>query len=603
MVSDGSRGEHRAWPAGKVVVVRRILAFSGLVLTVLTVGACQQVFGISDATQIPGGAGGGGGADGGVTHRGGSGGTHQDAGKTSTHRDAAADAREEDAKADAGHHDAAREDAAGDASEPGNAGDAGDGGHPADAGDGGQSQDAGDAGQDAGPKVCSPTTCPSGCCGTDGLCHTDESKTTCGTGGISCVICGTADTCTAGECVPKCNSANCASGCCDAIGTCITATSDTACGTNGAACGPCMGSNHCVSGACGCTSTTDCPAFQACNSGHCTGACSGAVPCNGGCCNPSNNQCTPGNTGPSCGTGGAMCSVCTGATTGTACISSTSACGCNSYADCPSEYACNASHVCTKNCSNGVNGVPCNGGCCDGTTCQAGNTNSLCGGSTSACQTCPEYETCQNQACVVTACADGGACTNGGCCVDGKCQAGAAAAGCGPTCANCTNANQTAGYACLSSTKCGCNSFADCPPNYACVSNQCAQTSCDGVTTLCNQGCCNGGTCVVGTSLYACGYNGMQCVDVHLFSHWTSCEVLDGGGTPFATTGGSGVSCPGTECAGLVCPTVDGGAPEGAAAIVVQEQYGACDCFCGCNSSTDCPSLSMPCVDNLCLQP
>lgn len=139
---------------------------------------------------------------------------------------------------------------------------------------------------DSGPGACSPATCAGGCCGTDGQCHTDETVTTCGTGGGSCTDCAAGQACTAGACVAKCTPANCATGCCDATGTCVTATTDTQCGTAGVVCGACTGTNTCVEGSCGCAKSSDCPTGTACDATtlKCTSSCAGNLVCQNSCC-------------------------------------------------------------------------------------------------------------------------------------------------------------------------------------------------------------------------------------------------------------------------------------------------------------------------------
>ncbi|MBL8922067.1 MAG: hypothetical protein JNJ54_24670 [Myxococcaceae bacterium] len=52
-----------------------------------------------------------------------------------------------------------------------------------------------------GSRACSPTTCPTGCCSTSGLCESGSSGTACGSRGAACTSCGVTATCIAGACM------------------------------------------------------------------------------------------------------------------------------------------------------------------------------------------------------------------------------------------------------------------------------------------------------------------------------------------------------------------------------------------------------------------
>ena len=71
--------------------------------------------------------------------------------------------------------------------------------------------------------ACGPSNCAAGCCGTDGLCHADESSSLCGLGGKGCVSC--LDSSAGHVCMPS-------------------------------------------GGTCGCTQTTDCPPGLACQTAN-----------------------------------------------------------------------------------------------------------------------------------------------------------------------------------------------------------------------------------------------------------------------------------------------------------------------------------------------
>ena len=184
------------------------------------------------------------------------------------------------------------------------------------------------------------STCATGCCGSsDGQCHTQDSFDAALEADLQHVT--AAQSCTGGVCANKCTAATCPNGCCDSSGNCVTTLTDGQCGTNGAACGACTGSNHCTQGQCGCSTSADCPMYQACQPDHvCSNSCGATATCNGGCCNQATSQCAQGTASAACGTNSGMCAVCAGSTQGSVCESNGS-CGCSVAGNCRAGSACN----------------------------------------------------------------------------------------------------------------------------------------------------------------------------------------------------------------------------------------------------------------------
>jgi hypothetical protein len=188
--------------------------------------------------------------------------------------------------------------------------------------------------------------------------------------------------------------------------------------------------------------------------------------------------------------------------------------------------------ICTNKESDPQNCGACNNMCTGGTVCEGG-----------ACQ------------------CSGGAHLCAGACVPNDANA------CGPNCTPCI-----AGQGCFAGT-CRCISGAGCPALApACnTSSHTCSSSCDGVTSICNGGCCSNGTCQPGNVYGACGAGGGQCA--------TSCQ-LDACDT-LPEWGGGSCECGNNDdsyCTGV--PTGPRCVPPGDG----QE--------CGCLSDADCPSSS-----------
>jgi hypothetical protein len=219
--------------------------------------------------------------------------------------------------------------------------------------------------------------------------------------------------------------------------------------------------------------------------------------------------------------------------------------GCTGPSDCPTGQACDTTAgVCTMTCSATQ---PCNGGCCNGTSCAVGDQPDACALGQPMCGSCVGksagtacIDTSGTKSCGCTSASDcpanlacnttthtcGPACDmntpcNGGCCsaaTGGTCQTGNLDAVCGNNgglCAACAS-NQN-GHKCVAMTgggQCGCAAFpGDCPASStACTNNLCVN-ACD-ASTPCLSGCCSSsasGTCQLGNVQGACGAAGSIC--------------------------------------------------------------------------------------------
>ena len=184
--------------------------------------------------------------------------------------------------------------------------------------------------------TCTPQTCPKGCCDEGGVCQPGNTKQACGTGAVTCTVCGPNQTCSpqTGTCRdnPPCSPQNCPNGCCDASGTCrrnqqgchgggspccagccgddgsgtVTCQSGDnieACGANGAACVECDPfQGHCANGRC------------QCDAAYCAQVGSPNGCCENGPGKP--GECFSGTIPQACGSDGAQCVSCP---TGTVC--------------------------------------------------------------------------------------------------------------------------------------------------------------------------------------------------------------------------------------------------------------------------------------------
>ena len=178
----------------------------------------------------------------------------------------------------------------------------------------------------------------------------------CGSGGEACSVCGAEETCKDGKCIDKpCTPSSCPMGCC--LGTqCLNGDTDMACGTGGESCAQCTGDTVCKDSKC------EVP----CGPGTCPG-----------CCNAM-GKCLMGDTDMACGSGGKACTQCAG-----------------------DEKCQNGQCVklsCSQTCKNNTQYGP-SGGCCAGSTCKAGDTDTACGDGGDPCEACRSGFECQFQEC------------------------------------------------------------------------------------------------------------------------------------------------------------------------------------------------------------
>jgi len=204
---------------------------------------------------------------------------------------------------------------------------------------------------------CGPANC-GGCCAPNGTCITPSNTIfACGSGGGSCSVCGSTQSCSSGVCIN-----NACSGCLDASNTCQLGTSSGACGQNGNACASCSSGQRCVNGSCESNSCVpNCVGLQ-CGSDGCGGSC-GTCPA-GQTCNSSDqcaSTCVPQCSGKQCGSDG---------------------CG-GTCGSCPIGDACNGNGQCSGTCTPQCSGKQCGSDGCGGTcgTCPSGqscNASSQC---------------------------------------------------------------------------------------------------------------------------------------------------------------------------------------------------------------------------------
>jgi hypothetical protein len=241
-----------------------------------------------------------------------------------------------------------------------------------------------------------------------------------------------------------CDPTTC-SGCC-LEGICFPGDTSLACGVHGAACSACPGKQVC-------SSLGICVNPPQCDIANCTN----------GCCD-AQNQCQSGKVGSACGTGGQPCSKC------------------NNGEICDVDQRICETQLCSAaNCT----------GCCgaDG-KCNAGTTNSACGGNGFACTACTgtskcnANRICENQGCDAATCP--------GCCdANGVCQMS-------------------------SSSHCGYNGFTcvTCGSGQTCDINSKTCTSPQSCTSANCNGCCGAdNACHSGNTPTSCGFSGFSCSD------------------------------------------------------------------------------------------
>lgn len=227
-------------------------------------------------------------------------------------------------------------------------------------------------GVDAGaPSLCNSTTCPKGCCQTDGTCVMSFDNTSaCGYGGEACAVCAPGDVCSAAcwHNQTNCGPSNCA-GCCFGVSMCATGENDLYCGRHGEDCERCVPSEG----------TGQCVLFPGGG-----GACNGAPSCGGtglvgagcpGCC--ADGACMVGLEDNQCGVDGVPCLACPA---GQQCVAAMGNGGQCAVVDTCGPASCP--------------------GCCDGDTCVYGNQDAACGTGGAACVDCSS----SHRSCITGAC-------------------------------------------------------------------------------------------------------------------------------------------------------------------------------------------------------
>jgi hypothetical protein len=206
----------------------------------------------------------------------------------------------------------------------------------------------------------------------------------------------------------------------------------------------------------------------------------------------------------------------------------------------------------------------CSTGCCDGNVCFAGSDPNECGGLGGSCGHCASFgEVCIDQRCYPTGC---GPQNCSGCCFGDQCLSGTDPTACGiggQVCGNCaaqgTNCvAQGSGGVCEGQPTCG-------PQNCT--------------------GCCEGNVCVPGTDPNQCGIGGQVCTD-----------CTSQGGMCISSPQGQGGFCETqTGCSPGNCP----GCCENDACVA-----GTSDTACGLGGQTclDCAVSNATCGGGLCNQ-
>lgn len=400
---------------------------------------------------------------------------------------------------------------------------------------------------DAGPdaplaRTCSPSTCPDGCCDSQGQCRAGTARDACGALGAECTDCpragfplcdATSRTCA--RTVEKCDASSCADGCCGIVNgnpVCLRGDQPGACGKAGVACQDCG------------------DVGLACNAltGTCDGKPCDAETCADGCC--LGNQCLRGLDDTTCGGGGFQCENCEA--TGRSCIADPRG---GPGGVCTGAGSCNA-----NNCS----------GCCLGDVCLPGGDSTACGRGAGQCASCGANQVCSGGQCVGTSnCADN---CPGGCCIGNTCFPG-----------NTTNACGFGGAECK-------NCAAD---SETCAGQQCQPVACNAQT--CPNGCCDGDRCVVGDNA-ACGLNGGACSDCAARG-----EVCEVGACVTPCTPANCVGC----CNGNRCEAgfLNGACgSNGVACVSCSAQNTSCDIDNlprTCLDNTDCPATYAACANDV----
>ncbi|MBI5535748.1 MAG: hypothetical protein HY898_23655 [Deltaproteobacteria bacterium] len=454
--------------------------------------------------------------------------------------------------------------------------------------------------------VCNPVTCPHGCCTAEGKCAAGTTDDACGESGKACAPCpsgggwciplpGQYPGHSPGGACQACNSTTCPWGCCSTDGHCALSASHTECGHHGAPCVDCtLAGGPCVAGwnqgSLGNTSCTNCEpscAGKSCgDSDGCGGACEvacapglvcvvgrstiadgchacGPLSCPEGCCTPDGACVRNDNQHPhACGWAGAACIDCGNqACYSTGCGSCGGICmgatcmldGCGQL--CPgAANSCGGGAECKviqgkASCQFGsppCDSVSCDG-CCDGGVCKVGNLPQRCGSGGVECSDCVlKSTTCDTVTRTCLGCTPD--CSQASSC--GKSD------GCGGVCNAAKGGTCPSGSSCDSAGSCVCNqaSQALCPVGFPNTTWQCIDVAsdpanCGGCSNQCGAGAaCVAAQCACPTGQHYC-YLQWGCVDLlHDPEHCGYCGMKCPSGV--SCTDGLCGSCPGgmTTC-------------------------------------------------------
>ena len=226
-----------------------------------------------------------------------------------------------------------------------------------------------------------------------------------------------------------------------------------------------------------------------------------------GCCSTDGSACLDGMTDTACGQYGQTCVDCT-VNSGSCMKGSCASCTPDCSGKCPGDE-----DGCGGTCS--TNQCP---GCCDGTTCNQGDQDALCGTAGGSCQDCTAGSVeCGKGICVAGACSgaalpdktpcNSGLCYGGSCCTgcwDGSgCQPGSSSDKCGSEGTPCKTCEDN--FSCtLDSCESGACTSAPAAKGTPCTGGTCNEGQC------CT-GCWDGATCRGGISNSYCGQAGVDC--------------------------------------------------------------------------------------------
>lgn len=365
--------------------------------------------------------------------------------------------------------------------------------------------------------TCSPDT---------GLCDNPPKAGPCNDGNA----CTTGDACQAGECVGKTATVCAASDQCHDAGVCSPANGSCSnpAKANGVQCNDgnaCTSGDSCQNGSCSPSSQVTCSALDSCHAvGVCnttTGVCTNPAKADGTACNDGLN-CTTGDkcTAGKCGgtaqvcNDGIACTVDSCSEKLGGCTTNSSACACQTSADCNDGNPCNGIETCnlqTLQCQPGA-AVDCSG---LNDACNVGT----CSVATGKCQATPKANG--------TSCDDGNACTQSSSCQAGACQGqNPVVCGASDQCHDAGQCNPATGV-CSNPVKANgstCNDGNACTKTDSCQSGICTGanvTVCAALDQCHSAGSCDPGTGVCSNPNKA---NGTTCNDGTLCTQTDTCQ-------------------------------------------------------------------------------